>query len=63
MKVENELKLPKKPIERNNIKLDEKVKDLILGKIEINKPRRNEEKVFIVIIVRCGFIFISLNFW
>ena len=61
--VEKVLRLPKKPIIKNNTNCDEKVKELILGKVEINKPRRKEEKVFTAKIISFPFTFISLNLW
>ena len=45
--VEKVLKLPRKPIIKNNTDSDEKFKNMSLDKIEINRPSRKDEKVLI----------------
>ena len=51
-KVEKVLKLPKKPIKKNNTNLSEKLYELILGKIERNKPRKKEADVLIIEVLK-----------
>ena len=62
MNVEKVLKLPKKPIKKNNTNWDEKFKNIFLDKRGINKPSRKDEVVFIIKPIIYTLLIILINF-
>ena len=60
--VEKVLKLPKKPITRNNISWSDNLRELNLDRLERNKPRKKEAKVLIMRIIVSLFKFIFSSF-
>ncbi len=51
MNVENVLKLPKKPIEKNNPKVS-KCLILELTEIEKHRPKRKEDRLFTISVIK-----------
>ena len=60
--VEKVLKLPKKPITRNNISWSDNLRELNLDRLERNKPRKKEAKVLIMRMIVSLFKFIFSSF-